>query len=242
MVIVSYALAGLLFGSFATLASHRLIHGGPLVRGRSRCPACEAPLAARDLVPVLSWLWLRGRCRRCGAAIGLRYPLVELVTAVVFALAGWRFGLAPAGLLVAAAGLVLVILAAADLATGLLPDTATLALVPLALAHRWLADDALLLAVLGGALGLGLGWGLRIGAGLVLKRESLGLGDVKLLGAAGLWLPLAAWPAYLVAAGLAGSVLGGLWRLVTGEPEFPFGPALAVALYSIILLPPGALP
>lgn len=89
-------------------------------------------------------------------------------------------------------------------------------------------------AGLAGLLGA---WLLRLLSGRVLGREALGLGDVKLLGVAGLWLPLAAWPAYLVTAGLAGLVTGLAWRHFAAEPEFPFGPALALALFGILLVP-----
>src|SRR5919112_2280635 len=83
--IAAAGLLGALIGSFLNVVIHRLPRGESLVRPRSRCPECSAAIAPYDNVPVLSWLLLRGRCRRCGAPISPRYPLVELLTAVAFA-------------------------------------------------------------------------------------------------------------------------------------------------------------
>src|SRR5207253_4468030 len=87
------ALIGLMIGSFLNVVIHRVPAGESVIRPRSRCPGCGTQLAERDNIPVVSWLLLRGRCRTCGAAISIRYPLVELGTAVLFGGAGLRFGL-----------------------------------------------------------------------------------------------------------------------------------------------------
>jgi leader peptidase (prepilin peptidase)/N-methyltransferase len=81
---------GLVFGSFANVAIHRVPEGESVVRPPSACPECGQPIRPRDNVPVVSWLFLRGRCRDCGAPISARYPLVELVSGVLFAVTAWR--------------------------------------------------------------------------------------------------------------------------------------------------------
>jgi leader peptidase (prepilin peptidase)/N-methyltransferase len=94
--VISYvfsALAGLVVGSFLNVVIFRLPVGESLVRPPSHCPECEAPIRWYDNVPLASWTWLRGRCRRCGGRISVRYPLVEALTALSFTLAYWRFGL-----------------------------------------------------------------------------------------------------------------------------------------------------
>src|SRR4051794_28747763 len=85
MIVVAAGLAGLLIGSFLNVVIHRLPRGEGIGRSRSRCPGCSATIAAYDNVPLLSWLVLRGRCRSCGIRIPVRYPLVELLTAALFA-------------------------------------------------------------------------------------------------------------------------------------------------------------
>lgn len=112
---------GLLIGSFLNVVILRVPAGRSVVRPPSSCGACGAQLTARDLVPVLSWAVLRGRCRHCGVGVPARYAVVELVTAVCFALTAWRIGLAwslPAYLVLAA---FLVVLSFIDLDTHLLP-------------------------------------------------------------------------------------------------------------------------
>jgi len=83
---------GLCVGSFLNVVIYRVPRRESVVRPRSHCPACEAPIADRDNIPVLSWMLLRGRCRSCGARISVRYPLVELGTAVLFVAAAVRLG------------------------------------------------------------------------------------------------------------------------------------------------------
>ena len=227
--------AGLVFGSFASLAGYRLPRGLGVVAGRSRCPACDATLGARDLVPVLSWAMLGGRCRHCGAAIGARYPLSEAVTALGFVLATVAFGASWPAATVAALVLGLVILTLADLDHQIIPDAVLIWLLPIGLVHRTLlgADwtDTAAGLVAAAALGIILR---RVGSRLA-RREALGLGDVKLLAVAGAWLGLAALPGFLIAAGVLGAGFGLLWRRVRGDAAFPFGPALAAALFVCVL-------
>jgi|SRR5690349_8472636 len=89
VIVVIAAVLGLLVGSFLNVVFWRVPRGESIVRPGSHCPKCETPLGALELVPVVSWVALRGRCRSCGTTISIRYPLVELATALVFALVAW---------------------------------------------------------------------------------------------------------------------------------------------------------
>lgn len=236
------AILGLVFGSFATMLSHRFASGGDVLGRRSACPACGVTLAARDLVPLLSWFMARGRCRHCGVAIGWRYPAIEAATALAFLGAWWSVGgIGPAFAVLAALAVVLVAMSAVDLARGWLPDPLQLAAALLALVWRLalpgdLPADALDMAVGAGILG-GIGLALRWGFRLLRGREGFGLGDVKLLAVAGLWLGFVPAPMLLVLAGLGGALLASGWRMAGLGREFPLGPPLALALYVILLVP-----
>jgi prepilin signal peptidase PulO-like enzyme (type II secretory pathway) len=237
---------GCIFGSFATMLIHRLPSQEHSALGsRSACPACGEKLGVRDLVPVLSWCLSKGRCRHCQARIGWRYPLTEVVTALVFLAAWWAvdgFGLA--FFLLAALGLTLVIMSAIDLEHGYLPDPLQIAAFLLGLVWRFTAPgdlahqalDALLGIVALGGTGLLVRWGFR----LLRGREGFGMGDVKLLTVAGLWLGLGPAPLYLIAAGLGGAVFALIWRRLGGGREFPLGPALALALFFALVFPDAA--
>jgi len=94
-IIIAALAFGLAIGSFLNVVIYRLPRGESLVRPGSRCPSCRAALLARDNVPVLAYLWLRGRCRHCGSKISMRYPVVELLTGLVFAAIAWQHGATP---------------------------------------------------------------------------------------------------------------------------------------------------
>lgn len=237
---VLITLLGLVFGSFATMLTHRLPRGESFREQRSRCSSCGAPLSVRDLVPVLSWLSSRGHCRHCGAAIGLRYIAIEITTAIAFLAAWLDYGLVPAFPMLAALGLILIMMAVIDLEHGYLPDPLQIAAVVLA-PGWWVAlGDPIGAGAMGLAAALVLG-----GAGMALRwvyrrfraREGLGLGDVKLMAVAGLWIGLPLIPAFLVLGGLAGIVLALLWRGAGRGRVFPFGPALALSCYLCLLFP-----
>jgi len=234
-------LVGLCLGSFATAASARLPTGRPLLHDRSRCPSCDRALLPLDLVPLFSWLASRGRCRHCGAGVPLRYPLIEVATALLVLLAYLRFGAGVETLLLTALATALVILTVTDLEHRLIPNAVNAAVALLGIG--WIAlrhgggPDAWIAGGLGLLLLGGLALLLRWLFGRLLRRESLGLGDVKLMAAAGLWLgPFGVAP-FLLLSGLGGIALALAWRLATGRRSFPFGPCLAAGLYAWLLLP-----
>ncbi len=231
------AVLGLVFGSFATALSWRLPRGIAMGADRSRCPACDHVLGPADLVPVLSWLLSRGRCRHCGAAVHWRYPVIELATMALF-LGIWALGLPLAQTLVlGGVALGVVVMTVTDLEDFMIPDAVLLGLAPLALVWRWLTGwDGIDLAA-GTLAGLGLGLALHYGSKALRGQAGLGLGDVKFLGVAGAFLGLVGLVPFLILSGLAGILLGGLWRLAGGGAAFPFGPALAASLMAGLMWP-----
>lgn len=206
--------------------------------GRSRCPACGTVLSARDLVPLASYLALRGRCRHCRRPIAPEYVAVELAALV---LAGIAVALLPPlpALLAAVVGWALLAAALIDRRTLLLPDLVSLPLAAAGIlaALLGLAPASPLGALAGALLGLG---GLATVAELYRRlrgREGLGMGDAKLLAAAGAWLgpePLP-WVLLLGALGaLAAAIATGAWRR-PAEP-LPFGPWLALGFWAVLVL------
>jgi len=216
---------GAIVGSFANVCIHRLPRGLSVVHPGSRCPSCGTPVAFFDNVPVVSWLLLRGRCRRCGAPISVRYPLVELLVALLFLAAGFLYGptlvAASAGLLAAAC----VILAATDLEARALPDEVTLGTLALGLVMaafrdravtasgrdlaRSVAGSHLVEAVLGALLGALFLEGVRRAYARLRGQEGMGGGDVKMLAMAGAFTGPAGVFLTLFFASLAGTVVAG---------------------------------
>ncbi len=213
-----------------------------LARPASRCPACGHRIRWFENIPVISWLVLRGKCSACGVRIALRYPLVELGTAALFAAAAWRFGAQPAALMWCCVLAVLLALALIDWDTTVLPDNLTLPLLwagLIAAASGWLPGLALATSVWGAVAGYLSLYLVYVFFKLATGKEGMGFGDFKLLAALGAWL---GWQAILPIV-LMASVLGAVVGLVmkaTGslrEGRFvPFGPFLAGGGVAVMLL------
>ncbi len=225
-------LVGLVVGSFLNVVVHRLPREESIAFPGSRCPACGAPIAACDNVPVLSWIVLRGRCRACRAPIAWRYPAIELANGVLWALV---FRAAPSwcdfatGAFLCAAGLALLFI---DADFQILPDAITLPGIVVGLG---LSFGSVSRTPLGAALGAALGGGgLFLLAFLYEKiagQEGMGLGDVKMLGMIGALLGPVGVLVTLMAASLSGSIVGvGLMlaRGADGKMRLPFGVFLAI--------------
>jgi leader peptidase (prepilin peptidase)/N-methyltransferase len=211
-----------------------------LVRPRSACPGCRTPIKARHNVPVLGWLWLRGRCAACGAAISPRYPLVEAGTGLVSGFLVWQFGPTPGAVAALAITWALIALAAIDLDHHLLPDAITLPLLWGGLLfHLVVGPDptvAPLASLADGVVGAMAGylslWLVYHAFRLVTGKEGMGYGDFKLLGALGAWLGWEMLPLIILLSALTGAVTG-IALIVLGrhqrEVPIPFGPYLAAA-------------
>ena len=263
------ALFGLLFGSFLNVVIHRLplmlerrwaaecaeLSGQPapyegtplnLLKPRSRCPACKAPIHWYQNLPVLSWLVLRGRCAACGKGISARYPLVELMTGALFAwvyaqhgasfttLAWWGF--------VAA----LIALTFIDWDTTLLPDDITLPLAWAGLIAATLGwtgvtlSDSLWGAVAGYLSLWTVYWFFKLATG----KDGMGYGDFKLFAGLGAWFGWQALVPMILMASVIGAVIGIAMKLMSSLREggyVPFGPFLALAGLTALLFGPQAI-
>lgn len=204
-----------------------------LAQPRSRCPACGHRIRWYENIPVFSWLALRGRCSGCNTRITLRYPLVELATAVLFAAVAWRVGPQPAALLWCAAVATLLAASLIDWDTTVLPDVLTLPLLwggLVAAALGWLPGLSLAQSLGGAAAGYLSLWAVYWLFKLTTGKEGMGFGDFKLLAALGAWLGWQAVLPIVLGASVLGAVVG-LGMKATGalrEGRFvPFGPFLA---------------
>lgn len=228
---------GLCFGSFVTLASYRLPREEDIVRKPSRCPSCDTVLRIPDLFPVLSWLRQGGKCRHCRVPIHWRYPVIELITGLLFVLAYQRYGLTLSAFCLMAVAVVLMVMIVADFEHYIIPDQVHLALLPLGLAHAAVTGRDWGDVAGGFLLGMGIGLALYHGYSRLRKREVLGYGDVKFLAVAGLWLGTLNIVPFLFLSGLVGTVTGLFWRLLGRGVYYPFGPALAAAFYLCVMYP-----
>ncbi|HET9398334.1 MAG TPA: prepilin peptidase [Sphingomicrobium sp.] len=225
------AISGAIVGSFLATLVIRLPRGEQAVVGRSRCDRCQHALGPLELVPILSRLWLRGRCRACNAAIDPTHVQLEICAAIVGAAAMW---LAPdaSGLALALFGWLLLPLAWLDWRHLWLPDRLVLPLALGGLAFGGLLGASLVDRIIGGLTGWAALTLILLTYRLARGREGLGHGDPKLLGAIGLWLgwmPLAPLLALAAALGIAVALARGLSR----KDSLPFGTMLAIVAWPI---------
>ena len=201
---------------------------------RSACPHCQHAIRWYENIPVLSYLWLRGRCAGCKTRISLRYPLVELLTGALFALCAWRWGLSPTAGAWAVFCALLVALAGIDWDTTLLPDDLTYPLLwagLIAAALQW-TNVPLFAAVMGAVAGYLSLWGVYWAFKLATGKEGMGYGDFKLFAALGAWFGWQALVPIILMASVIGAIVGIAMKFSSGLREggyIPFGPFLAGA-------------
>jgi len=257
------ALLGLCVGSFLNVVIHRM----PLIleRGwkldsaemlgvkldtppapitlstpRSRCPSCGHPIAWHENVPVLSYLRLRGKCSSCKTPISPRYPIIEILTALLFGALAWKFGAQPVSLLWCGFAAVLVALAGIDWDTTLLPDDLTLPLLWAGLVAAALGWTIPLSSSVWGAVAGYLSlWTVYWLFKLATGKEGMGFGDFKLLAALGAWLGANMILPIVLAASVIGAGVGIAMKLKASLREgryVPFGPFLSGAGMVVLLL------
>ena len=246
-------LFSLLVGSFLNVVIHRLpkmmeaewqvqcaeLRGEPapdtprynLWLPRSACIKCGHQITALENIPLLSWLWLRGRCSSCGTPISVRYPMVELLTALLSAAAAWKWGVDVQTLGALLLIWTLIVLAFIDLDTTLLPDSLTLPLLWLGLVFNLGGHfSSLSDAVIGAIAGYGVLWSVYWLFKLATGKEGMGFGDFKLLAAIGAWLGWQMLPVTLLLSSVVGAAIGiAMIVLVKHDRRvpIPFGPYLA---------------
>jgi leader peptidase (prepilin peptidase)/N-methyltransferase len=264
LYITAAVLVGLAVGSFLNVVIHRLpkmmesewraqcaeLAGSAppdaarynLVVPRSTCPACGTAIRARDNIPVVSWLLLRGKCAHCAAPISPRYPIVEALTAALSALVIWKFGASPTGYAACVFTWILIALTFIDSDTTLLPDDLTIPLLWLGLlANLFAVIPAVTLpeAVIGAVAGYLILWSVYWVFRLATGKEGMGYGDFKLLAALGAWLGWKALLPVLLLSSVVGAMVGiamiVLQRRGRGV-QIPFGPYLATAGFLVMML------
>jgi len=238
---------GACLGSFLNVCIYRIPAELSVVKPRSRCPKCLTNLAWYDNIPILGWLMLRGKCRYCKASIAARYPSIELLTAILFTLVWLKYPLFQesgldfqfAAYWVLAFGLVLG--SFVDIDEMWIPDRCTIGGMILGPILSFLVPAmhgaegpvaGLVQSLIGMAAGFGLFWSISILGRLILKKDAMGFGDVKLMGALGAFLGWESVIFITFVSSLLGAVIG-LSFIAAGKKELqskiPFGPYIALA-------------
>lgn len=232
---------GLCLGSFLTMAGYRLAQHSGSWLAPSRCPHCQQRLRIRSLIPVISWLWQRGRCLHCQAKIAIYYPVVELLTAGICVLNYYYFGFSGAGIMLQLISLQLLLLAIVDWYSYTFPDLLQLSLwgCCLVLMGMVVGNDWRFwgMNLLSGGVQIAVGILLRYGLMRLLKKDPLGFGDIKFFGIAGCVLGFTGIVEFYFLAGFFGVIFALGWQHYQHSSYFPFGPALVGAFYLSLVFP-----
>ena len=247
LTLVFAFLFGLIFGSFLNVCIYRIPREKSVAWPPSACPHCNAPIAWYDNIPLLSFLILRGKCRKCKGPISWQYPLVELITALLITLVIWRFGLSVWGVAVAVAVCALICLSVIDLEFMIIPDRFSLGLIVWGILFAWANPNFSgvwwqkeLYAVWGAAVGLLGVLAIALIGTWLFKKEAMGGGDVKLMSGVG---ALLGWQGVITTIVL-GSFLGLAYAIFLmflkgkkRDDAIPFGPFLSLgALINLFYL------
>jgi leader peptidase (prepilin peptidase)/N-methyltransferase len=237
-VLVYALLAGFCIGSFLNVVIYRLPRGQSLNRPRSRCRSCGYSLRWRDNIPILSWVLLGGKCRKCRAPISIQYPIVELVTGLLFLLVAWLTPVGPllfsrlilVGILIALFGI--------DLEHQILPNTITLPGIAIGLIFSFITPPGWRDSLIGIVLGGGVLYGIAAAYYLVRREEGMGMGDVKMLAMIGAFLGWKGVLVTLVLSSFSGALIG--LALIAAQRggmrlALPFGTFLALGALAAML-------
>ena len=232
------AIFGLCIGSFINVCIYRIPQKKSIVSPGSRCPDCETPIRFYDNIPVISYLWLKGKCRYCGVRISARYPMVEILSGAFAFLISLKFGISIEGLIWYAFTSVLLLITYIDHDHQIIPDVITLPGIPIAfLASLFLPQISWLESVLGILIGGGILYLIAVLYTLLTKKEGMGGGDIKLLALIGAAI---GWKGVLFTIFLASLVgaVSGILVMIQQKGNFklavPFGPFLSIGAISYI--------
>ena len=231
LFLVAAAAFGAVIGSFLNVVIYRLPLEKSVVWPSSACPHCARELMWYENIPVLSYLALRGRCRTCGAGISVQYPLVEALTALMFAAAWWYFGPGPLLASRLIFGCALLVLFAIDLEHHLLPNAITLPGIVVGFVFSLFGPPGWLSSLIGIAVGGGVLWAIAEAYYRIRHEEGLGMGDVKMLAMVGAFLGWQLTLLTLMLASVSGTIIGMiLIATKRGDMKYalPFGTFIAL--------------
>jgi len=235
---IMIALMGAAIGSFLNVCILRLPAEESLVLPASHCPKCNNPIRFYDNIPIISYLWLQGKCRHCREGISPQYPLVELLTALMALVLFWKFGLSWKLLITFIFVGSLIVIAFIDLEHQIIPDVITLPGIPICfLMAVFVMGIPWLDAVLGLLIGGGILYAIALGYELIRKAEGMGGGDIKLLAMLGVFFGWKSLFFILFVSSFLGAIVGLAVMLIKGKDmkyAVPFGPFLSLAAIAYI--------
>lgn len=221
---------GLVFGSFASVVSYRYVHEVSFFLPL-RCPNCCHRLGIKDLIPLFSYLFSKGKCRYCATHINPRYPLIEITTSIAFLVVALNHHRGMESYLLCLLAVALIIMSVTDLEDYMIPDSIQILIGVIGIVYGYINGYSLLQIVLMPVLSLAISLLLKYGYNFFTKQDGLEWGDVKFFLVSGLFLTTNTLPLFYFLSATGGIFISIIWNFLGKGKVFPFGPALALALY-----------
>lgn len=235
LFIIFSLLFGACFGSFITMASHRLPLNEDIFFKKSYCPKCKKAIKVISLIPIFSWLFQGGKCLNCKAKISIRYPLTEIITSILFLFSYIKFGASFNTIIFDLMIVVCMIMIITDLEHYIIPDSMQICLLLLSIIFIYNNNLDIFYSTISGAVY----FFIIAATGYIVekwkKKEAIGGGDVKFITIVGMILGLNLLPTFLLLSGMIGVIFGLFWKKITKNEYFPFGPALIISFLSLML-------
>lgn len=233
------SLFALIFGSFATLISYRLIHNEPMGFTRSKCTKCGYILKPQNLIPLFSWLFQKGKCSSCKANISARYPIIELTFLITFLTVLFTLDLHMNWIMILylLIASTLIVMCVTDLEEYLIPNSTQYFLIILATILIILENgtSAVPSAIFDGFIYLGFGIALLLFFYLTTGMEAIGIDDLKFFFITGFMLGTDNFLSFMMLSGLLGIIFGSIWQKIMKDDSFPFAPAICCSTFLCLL-------
>ncbi len=240
MTLFFISIIALVFGSFASCVTYRLAHNQSFVLTRSKCPKCKNNLRAKNLIPLFSWLWQKGKCDNCHHKISWRYPLIEIFFLITFLTIYFlnHNHLSQKFILLCAIATILIIIAIVDIEKYFIPDLMQIALFIFAVIYviTEIGFPSIGKSFFSGILYAGFGFSLYLLFYYVSNISAIGVDDIKILFTIGFILGLEKFLPFIFLTGIFGIIFGVLWTKIKRDETFPFAPTLCLSMFFCLML------
>lgn len=232
--ILTITIFSAIVGSFLSFLSYRMVYEKDILDVHSRCPKCLNKLTVMELIPVFSWLFLRGRCKHCEARVSIRYILIE-ISAIIVGISGYYlYGISIETVIWLLLGYIFLFMLITDFEHLIVLDSAQIAFLTVFFIYSYLKNIPIFVNIYSfAALSTGI-LGLKYGYIKFRKKDALGWADIKFIMIAALFMPLEKIHEFLFIAGLSGVIIGLIWQKVTKLKVFPFIPSLIFAFLFVM--------
>jgi leader peptidase (prepilin peptidase)/N-methyltransferase len=233
---VLFFILGSVFGSFVSLVSYRLPLEKDIIYTRSECPKCHYKLKIKNLFPIFSWLYFKGKCSNCKSPISIRYPLIEIFSGFIFSLIIVIFEISDFSILLLTLSILLITIITIDLEHYIIPDSLQIIFLIIALIWSYYIETSIIIICINMLVGFLSAFLINQIFKYVRNKDGLGFGDVKFIAIATIFIGYENLALLYLFSGLIGVIHGSIWLYLYKKPLYPFAPSLSIAFFLCLII------